>query len=87
MKYSILIDTDASPDRESGIQKAVNDYNAAHPLQQALTAEEYLQLQLDVVVDSYARRFLDAEINIIAVKFVQADETLRAAVKQTLDIP
>lgn len=84
-KYNILIDTDAAPDRESGVQKAVQDHN--NRLEEGspeLSAEQYLQLVVDVAVDSYAKQFLQEETRVISLKFERASDVERMNVKDAL---
>lgn len=97
-KYLIEINTDGSPDREEGVRKVTDDYNAAlqpitPPLTDPptppepvvpLTVEQYLQRVLDIAVDSYAQSALKAQTNIIAVKFEKADPTKRQEVLDSL---
>lgn len=85
--YSININTDAG-DREAGLQQVVANYNAtvqarnaalpegaeAEPL---LDGKQYLQLNFDAVVESYATQVVSKAFEDLKDNFSRADQATR----------
>lgn len=92
-KYNILIDTDANPDDESGIQKATADYNAFQqpppgfdlPPVPALSAQEFLEKVVSDLVIGYTGAFFRAKAEELGAKFEKADTATRQEVEDVLE--
>jgi len=97
-EYRVIINTDNLPDHEAGLQKVVSDYNDSIaippepdpqnpiPPEQGtpLTAEQYLQRALEIVVQSYADQFVAEKAAAVFVKFSKADAAVRTTVEDAL---
>lgn len=81
--YTIAINTDTN-DREEGLQRAVDQHNAANPEAPAIDAKQYLQAVFDPVVDSYAQQFRAEKSTVLKEKFERADQATKDQVTALL---